>query len=193
VSATDRTSIVEVLRSDHASIAGLLAGPDATAATEAGAAHREQLVMELVRHFVAVEQYLFPTVREHVPDASSAADEAFTRDRSLEKRLRALEDPDLAPTELAALWTELGTAFAGHERSEESLFAAVDAACSPQLLAELGEDALGAEQVAPTRPRSIAPHAPGVNKFTSVVAGFVDQVRDHYSRRGVDPAHEPPD
>jgi len=63
----------------------------------------------------------------------------------------------------------------------------LESACSPERLAHLGDEVLGAEQLAPTRPRSIAPSSPRLNKVASLVEGFVDHVRDHYTHRGDDP------
>ncbi|MDQ6848589.1 MAG: hemerythrin domain-containing protein [Actinomycetota bacterium] len=151
---TGSFSIVSILGSDHESIAELLDEPSARQDGERGDVARDQLVAELIRHFVAEEQYLFPALREHVAGGAEMADAEFARDRVLEQQ---------------AVVVSLGQA------------------CDAATLAELGEGALGAEQLAPTRPRLIAPSSAPVNKVTSLVVGFVDQVRDHYSRRGIDP------
>jgi len=66
------------------------------------------------------------------------------------------------------------------------LFTALESTCSAEHLAALGEGVLGAEQLAPTRPRTVAPSSAPINKITSLVAGFIDRVRDAYTRRGVD-------
>jgi hypothetical protein len=52
------------------------------------------------------------------------------------------------------------------------------------LLLALGEQVLGVEMLAPTRPRTIASSSPTINKMTSLVEGFIDHVRDSYSKRG---------
>ena len=57
-------SMTDALRSDHHAIAGWLADARALNHTEEGAALREQVVMNLVRHFVAEEQYFYPAVRD---------------------------------------------------------------------------------------------------------------------------------
>jgi hypothetical protein len=190
VSEPDSESIVDVLRSDHRAITEILDDPAAAGSSHEALAAREQLVMDLVRHFVAEEQYLYPVVREHVADGQGLADAGFAADRVLEGRLRQLEDAEVTGDALAGLWQELRASFVAHAQRQESLFDALTAACGAEQLGRLGADALGAEQLAPTRPRSIAPSSAALNVVTSLVEGFVDRVRDYYAKRGVDTPHD---
>ncbi len=184
---TGSFSIVSILGSDHESIAELLDEPSARQDGERGDVARDQLVAELIRHFVAEEQYLFPALREHVAGGAEMADAEFARDRDCEKQLKSLEDDDITTDRLAAVLGAVRSAFSAHVLEQQAVFVSLEQACDAATLAELGEGALGAEQLAPTRPRLIAPSSAPVNKVTSLVVGFVDQVRDHYSRRGIDP------
>jgi hypothetical protein len=178
-------SLLEVLRSAHRSIGEALVDPQLTSAGEHGATLREQLVAELVRHFVSEEQYLFPTLRKRLPDGDALADRGFDRGRAMEAQLRQLEDTDdLA--RIAEILDEVRVSFAAHVQQQEAEFGRIAEACTDAELAELGEGVLGAEQLAPTRPRSVAVEAPALNKVVSLISGFVDQVRDHYSGRGVE-------
>jgi iron-sulfur cluster repair protein YtfE (RIC family) len=176
-------SITDSLRSDHDAITRLV--DDAT--TPAGtAAVREQLVMELVRHFVAEEQYLYPEVRQVLPDGDAIADAAFGEHRECEKTLRALEGDDLTAEHVASTLGAVRATFARHVQGQHAtLFPALERGCPPIRLAELGADVRGAEQLAPTRPRAVASAAPALNKIESLVEGFIDHVRDAHSRRGV--------
>lgn len=178
-------SLLEVLRSAHRSIGEALADPQLTSPGEHGATLREQLVAELVRHFVSEEQYLFPTVRKRLPEGDALADRGFDRGRAMEAQLRQLEDTDDLPRMVEVLG-EIRASFARHVEEQEAEFSLLAEACTDAELAELGEGVLGAEQLAPTRPRSVAPEAPALNKVVSLISGFVDQVRDHYSGRGVE-------
>jgi hypothetical protein len=187
VTGAGSSSMVVVLSSDHESIAGLLSDPALTAEDEHGEVAREQLVAEIVRHFVAEEQYLFPTVREQVKGGEELAKSEVARDRECEEQLRLLEDDNINADQLAAVLVALRASFALHVRDQVALFASLEQACDPATLAQLGDGVLGAEQLAPTRPRHVAPSSAGVNKVTSLVTGFIDQVRDHYTRRGIDP------
>ncbi len=180
-------SMTDALRSDHRGIAALLSGAAATSDDEEAAAEREQAVMNLVRHFVAEEQYLYPEVRDCLDGGDDIAETNFAADRALEAKLKQLEDPDLTEQRLTDLWAEFQSAFAAHTDRQESIFAALESACSAERLDHLGDEVLGAEQLAPTRPRSIAPSSPRWNKVASLVEGYVDHVRDHYAHRGDDP------
>jgi hypothetical protein len=184
---TEPQSIVDTLHSDHSAIAALLdQAVDEPDADEAEAA-REQLVMNLVRHFVAEEQYLYPALRELLPDGAALAQAGLADDRACENRLKRLEDDDLTAPVVAETLIGVRTAFAEHVARQEPQLAALATACSPQRLAELGEGVRGAEQLAPTRPRGYAPESVAANKVVSFVEGFIDKVRDHYTHRGEDP------
>jgi hypothetical protein len=184
---TEPQSILESLDSDHRAISDLLAEKDAATATAEGAALREQLVMALVRHFVAEEQYLDPTVREVLPERADEADAAFARDRETERILRRLEEHDLSAERLAEVWQQVTLAVATHVAEQQEVFATLAEKCDPERLDELGEEVRGAEQLAPTRPRMVAFPETGLNKLTSFVEGFIDHARDYYSKRGVEP------
>ena len=179
--------MTDALRSDHHAIAGWLAGDDALSHTDEAAAQRELVVMDLVRHLVAEEQYLYPEVRDVLDHGDAIADAHLTADRAIEAKLRKLEDPDLTDVVMGAVWTDVRAGFAAHIERQDPIFAALESACSPERLAHLGDEVSGAEQLAPTRPRSIAPSSPRLNKAASLVEGFVDHVRDHYTHRGDDP------
>jgi hypothetical protein len=178
-------SILDALRSDHRAIAALLADQSATGESDAASSIREQLVMTMVRHFVAEEQYLYPLMRQHLADGSAQADAEFARDRACEHELKQLEAHDLSRDQLSAVWRDVDRAFVEHAQSQEAVFASLAASVDAQTLADLGGGVRGAEQLAPTRPRSISPEDATANKITSLVEGFVDRVRDAYSHRGV--------
>ena len=180
-------SMTEALRSDHRAIAAWLDDSSATADTDEAAALREQVVINVVRHFVAEEQYLYPEVRHQVAHGHDLAEANFVADRAVEAKLKELEDPDLTAQGLATVWSEVREGFADHITRQDSLFSALESACSPERLAHLADQVLGAEQLAPTRPRPIAPSSPRANKVASLIEGYVDHVRDHYAHRGDDP------
>jgi hypothetical protein len=190
VSEPTSESIVDVLRSDHRAITAILDDPAAPGSTEEALAARERLVMDLVRHFVAEEQCLYPAVREHVNGGGTVADTHFAEDRTFERQLKHLEDPKITQETLRRVWDELRSSYAAHLERQEPLFDALTAACSAEQLRKLGDDVLGAEQLAPTRPRTVAPSSARLNVLTSLVEGYVDRVRDYYAKRGADTPHD---
>jgi hypothetical protein len=178
--------MLDALRSDHRAITEQLASRALAAHSDEALIEREELVILLVRHFVAEEQYLYPTVRDQLVDGRARADAGFVADRAIEGQLRELEDDELRVERLAAIWREVGTEFAHHVSSQEQLFTELATACSPQQLLELGDGIAGSEPLAPTRPRRVVVESPGANKIVSFVEGFVDHARDYYTKRGVE-------
>lgn len=192
VTSSTGETILDVLASDHRAVLRLLDRLDAAASsalTTSGEVieegWREQLVIELVRHFVAEEQYLYPLVRDRLADGDRIADLAFASNRECEQALKPLENPSADAAYLAVSLASLRRLLNEHVGlQQEQLFPALRAATEPAELVELAEQVLGAEQLAPTRPRALAAANPALNKFSSMVEGFIDHVRDAYSHRG---------
>jgi hemerythrin-like domain-containing protein len=169
--------IDEVLRSDHAAILRGLAELRASRDHAATSELFEQLCADVVRHFVAEEQYLLPAVRRHLDDGEQLSDEEFAEHERIEKILRRLDDDDEQPVD--ATIVELERALDHHvDRQESTLIPRVVAALDAESLAELGEGALGAEQLAPTHPRTIVVKSATLSKLTSWVAGLVEKSLD---------------
>lgn len=165
-----------VLRSDHAAISRDLAGLRSADPQQAG----EQLITlsaDLVRHFVAEEQYLLPAVREHLDGGERISSEQFAEHERIETLLRRLDDEDDQPVETTM--AELEQAIGEHVRYvEQTVLPALGARLDPDALAELGEGALGAEQLAPTHPRAFVPKSAAVSKVTSWLEGLIDKSLD---------------
>ena len=179
-------SIIDSLASDHEAITDQLASATIADATDEALIEREQLVMTLIRHFVAEEQYLYPTLHD-VAERSVSADgeRQLAADRMLENQLRTLEESDLTAAAVGGVLKTVRTEFAAHVAAQQPFFQALEQRCSAQTLAELGADVRGAEQLAPTRPRRVVPHGETANKIVSFVEGYLDHIRDHYSHRGI--------
>ena len=172
MSTPQSQSMLDALRSDHGAIAEQLADHALAEHTDEALIEREELVMLLVRHFVAEEQYLYPTVREHLADGPRRADAGFAADRVIEGQLRQLEDDDLRVERLASIWRELGAEFASHVATQEQLFTELATACSPQQLLELGDGIAGSEPLAPTRPRRVVIESPGAEQAGQLRRGL---------------------
>ena len=165
-----------VLRSNHADIVRGLADLR-TVEPAGGAEHFAQLTADIVRHFVAEEQYLLPTVRERLDGGHKISDDEFAEHERIEKLLRRLDDEDDADAEQVEVAIDaLQDAIAEHvRRQEEELIPQVVAVLDAATLAELGEGALGAEQLAPTHPRAFVPKSATLSKVTSWLEGLVDK------------------
>ena len=178
---SEHQSIVEALRSDHRAIAEQLDALLAASATDDTDEARAELVMILVRHFVAEEQYLYPAVHDRL---TTPVDSAVEADRRIEKQLAELEHPDLDAARVADVLGRVRDGMAEHISWQEQQFEQLVTSLPADQLRELGAGVIGAEQLAPTRPRAYAPESVPANKVLSFVEGFVDRVRDYYSGRG---------
>ncbi|WP_435612926.1 hemerythrin domain-containing protein [Streptomyces sp. bgisy159] len=145
----------------------------------------DQATMELVRHSVAEEEYLYPAVREHVADGDAIADREIEDHSRAEQIMKDLEGCDAGDPEFDRLIGMLMTEIRSHVvDEEENLFPKLQAACSPDALDTLGDKVRKAKKMAPTRPHPSAPDTPPANKMMAPGAGLVDRMRDALSGRG---------
>ena len=186
MSSAQESDIFDVLESDHRALVELLS-ESAIGDDELSPSHCERLVMQVVRHFVAEEQYLPPLVRDQLPGGEHASEVGFHEHHAIEDQLRRLEDLEHSAARARPILDEIDVAIRDHiDTQHEQLFPALREGCDPSQLRRLADEVLGAEQLAPTRPRAVRPESAAVNKVVSLVAGYVDHARDAYSRRGVD-------
>ncbi|QNE78797.1 hemerythrin domain-containing protein [Streptomyces finlayi] len=144
----------------------------------------DQLISELVRHSVAEEMHLYPSVRRHVPDGDELADKEIADHGRIERMLKDLEERDAGDPEFNDLVAKLKFAVAAHVRAEESeLFPELTASCSPEELNTLGQLVRRAKETVPTRPHHSMPDTPPANKVLAPGAGLVDRLRDLLSGR----------
>ncbi len=175
-------TVITVLDSDHRAVLALLRTP----AAELTPAQCEQAVAAVVRHFVAEEQYLLPLMRDYLPDGVERAHAEYAEYRRIEAELRGLEELEHDPAGAAALLGVTADALTAHiERQETRTFPELAEHCPAAELVASADGVLGAEQLAPTRPRRMRSEAPLANKLVSLVEGYVDHARDHYEHRGV--------
>jgi iron-sulfur cluster repair protein YtfE (RIC family) len=187
--STERRDVIEVLIHDHREVEELFAKLEAASPND-GETRREltdEVTIELVRHSVAEEMYLYPAARKFLPGGDEIADKELEEHAGAEKTLKALEKTDAATAEFSVLLTELVSEVRLHIREEEQeLFPALAEHADLAELFELGDKVQAAKQKAPTRPHPSAPDRPPLNKLLAPGAGFVDRIRDHLSGRGSD-------
>ncbi|MEV6569471.1 hemerythrin domain-containing protein [Streptomyces kronopolitis] len=157
--------------------------------TPPGSADRKRLVdvltIELVRHSVAEEQYLYPAVREHLERGEALADKELADHFRIEKLLDDLQKCKVDDLVFDRLALKLRTEVAAHITEEENeLFAQIRKGVHPVVLEELGEEVRQAKKRAPTRPHPGASNTLPANKLLAPGLGLVDRVRDYTSGRG---------
>ncbi|MFH8570056.1 hemerythrin domain-containing protein [Streptomyces sp. NPDC017993] len=178
--------VIAELTSDHREVDELFARIERTVPGDAERKRlADRLTIELVRHSVAEEQYLYPAVRRHLSDGETLADKEIADHVRVEELLKALEGVDAGNLDFNHLIVKLRTEVYAHIKDEEGrLFVELRAACPQADLEELGEKVRTAKKVAPTRPHPGAPRTPPGNKLLAPGAGLVDRARDFVTGRG---------
>jgi hemerythrin superfamily protein len=136
----DDRDVIEILTHDHREVEGMFG--KLTAVTDPGERRQiaDQITIELVRHSVAEEEYLYPAVREHVPDGDAIADKELSDHAEVEHLLKGLEKADPDSDDFAALTGQLIRTVNAHVKDEEhALFPALAGHASPADLRRLGE------------------------------------------------------
>ncbi|MGW1373119.1 hemerythrin domain-containing protein [Streptomyces sp. NPDC002446] len=179
-------NIIEELTTDHREVKDLF---ERIAALPSGHPERKRLIdeatIELVRHSVAEEQYLYPSVREHVDNGDVMADKELKDHGEVEKILKKVEGCSADDPQMDQLFMALKESVTSHVQDEEAnLFPQLRAACSPEALDKLGDKIRMAKKMAPTRPHPSAPVRPPANKLLAPGVGLVDRARDFVTGRG---------
>ncbi|GAA2355072.1 hemerythrin domain-containing protein [Nonomuraea africana] len=145
----------------------------------------EKVVIELVRHSVAEEEYLYPAVREHVPGGDQLADTELAEHAEAEQTMKRLEGLEPSDAEFWPTLEQLMAQIRHHIQGEEDdLFPRLRESCSQEQLIELGGKIQQAKKMAPTRPHPAAPDTPPGNKLLAPGTGLVDRMRDALTGRG---------
>ncbi|MFF7856176.1 hemerythrin domain-containing protein [Streptomyces sp. NPDC007904] len=179
-------NVVDELVTDHREVEELFGKiADLPPGHEHRKVYADQVTMELIRHAVAEEAYLYPAVREHVRGGDAMADRELEDHAKAEQIMKDLEGCDAGDAEFDRLIGMLMSEIREHVADEEqNLFPLLRASCSPEALDELGDKVRQAKKTAPTRPHPAAPDKPPANKLLAPGAGMVDRIRDALSGRG---------
>jgi hemerythrin superfamily protein len=179
-------NVIEELTEDHREVEALFEQIQDTAMDEGRRRElADGMTIELVRHSVAEEEYLYPAVRKHVEGGAQLADKELADHAEVERMLKDLEGAEPGQTEFEQTMTRLVQSVTEHVQDEEGrLFPLLQAACSAEQLQELGDKVRAAKEKAPTRPHPAAPDKPPANKLLGPGAGLVDRARDMLSGRG---------
>ncbi len=187
---------ISVLETDHREVeqmfAELTALPSATAGADSARLEErknlvDKVIMELVRHSMAEEQYLYPAVKDVLPNGTEIAEHEISEHAEAERTMNDLDGMSPDNVEFDATVRTLMTQVREHVTGEETLlFPQLRRAMTAAQLQELGEKITKAKQVAPTRPHPTAPDRPPLDKVVGAGAAVVDRIRDAITGRGKD-------
>ncbi|MGW7435291.1 hemerythrin domain-containing protein [Streptomyces sp. NPDC054849] len=178
--------VIAELTTDHREVEEIFGKIEALPSGDARRKHHaDQVIMELVRHSVAEESYLYPAVRKQLPNGDALADRELEDHATAERTMKDLEGCDADDPRFDTLMMRLMAEIREHVADEEeNLFPQLRTACTPEMLGELGDKVRTAKKTAPTRPHPSAPDTPPANKLLAPGVGLVDRLRDMMSGRG---------
>ncbi|MCX4885835.1 MULTISPECIES: hemerythrin domain-containing protein [unclassified Streptomyces] len=179
-------NVIDELMTDHREVEELFGRIEALPSGHKDRkVYADQATMELVRHSVAEEEYLYPAVREHLVNGNTMADREIEDHSKAEQLMKDLESCEAGDAEFDRLVGTLMSEVRSHIADEEqNLFPQLRAACTAEALDDLGDKVRRAKKLAPTRPHPSAPDTPPANKLLAPGAGAVDRMRDALSGRG---------
>ncbi|MEV7617434.1 hemerythrin domain-containing protein [Streptomyces sp. NPDC089799] len=177
--------VIRELTADHDEVKDFFEELRAATTPDERRAAADKLTIELVRHSVAEEQYLYPAVREHLDGGDTIADKEIADHAAAEEMMKRLEDLDVAGQEFSRCVEGLRTEVLAHIKDEEeNLFPSLRHTCPQATLDDLGDRIRTAKKLAPTRPHPGAPSTPPANKLLAPGLGLVDRARDFVTGRG---------
>ncbi|WP_433167380.1 hemerythrin domain-containing protein [Kribbella sp. CA-247076] len=176
--------VIDVLTADHREVEILGDQVVATSDPEERRNLADQLIAELVRHAVAEEMYVYPAMRDHLPNGARAVEHDIEEHQELETLMKRLESARADSAEFESIVGNLRRVLRDHVQDEESSqFPQLRAHVPAATLVELKEMVELAKQVAPTRPHPAAPNAELFHKLVGPGVGLVDRLRDRLSGR----------
>jgi hemerythrin superfamily protein len=176
--------VIDVLTTDHREAEELIEQIVAGGEPEPLRELADSLISELVRHSVAEEMYVYPAMREHLPNGDEAVEHDTSEHKELEALMKELEGADPSSTEFRQTVQEISAALRDHVKDEEQeQFPALRRHVPESMLVELKGKVETAKKIAPTRPHPMAPNAELFHKMVGPGVGLVDRLRDRLTGR----------
>ena len=176
--------VVDELASDHREALALL---DRLASSNDPGERRDladTVIAEVVRHAVAEEMYVYPAMREHLPDGEQAVKHDIEEHKQLEKTMKQLEAADAAEPRFDSLVREMTEQLRHHVHDEETeQFPQLRERIPREELVRLREKVDTAKKLAPTRAHPSAPNSELFHKLAGPGVGMVDRLRDRLTNR----------
>jgi len=176
--------VLDLLTSEHREVQTMITQIRSTADAEACRDLADRVIANLVRHSVAEEMYVYPVIREYLPDGEEAVEHDVSEHKELEQLMKRLEGLEPNDPDFTRVVVELQETVEDHVRDEEvDQFPQLRALVPAEELQELREKVERAEAMAPTRPHPSAPNNELFHKIVGPGVGMVDRLRDALSGR----------
>ena len=172
------SELVALLLADHEEAKRLLERFTNLPASQRDEAFCE-VTYELVRHEVAEEEVVYPTLRRYVDGGDDIADMRIAEQAQAEQLLADMEKAGVESPEFASMFSKLRTDVLAHAEAEErAVFPELATNVGADELRHLGQRYERAKRAAPTHPHPHAPDTPPGNLVMGPVAAVIDRVRD---------------
>lgn len=178
------TDVLALLTTDHREALELVTEIRGTADGETRRELADRLISELVRHSVAEETYVYPTMKAHVPDGEKHVEHDVEEHKELERTMKALEAADAATPEFDELMGSLEATLRDHISDEEDeQFPLLREHVPADQLVDLAGKVEQLKAIAPTRPHPASPNNQLFHLLVGPGVGLVDRLRDRLSGR----------
>jgi hemerythrin superfamily protein len=176
--------VVDELSSDHREALALLDRLANSIDADQRRDLADTVIAEVVRHAVAEEMYVYPAMREHVPDGERAVEHDIEEHKELEGTMKQLESVDPSEPRFDSLVREMTEQLRHHAYDEETeQFPRLRELIPRDELVRLREKVETAKKLAPTRPHPSAPNSELFHKLAGPGVGMVDRLRDRLTHR----------
>jgi hemerythrin superfamily protein len=176
--------VVDILTTDHHEVLDLLQQIKITTDVEKRRDLADTVISELVRHSVAEEMFVYPAMKEYLPDGDEAVGHDVEEHKELEQTMKNLESVDAENPEFTQLLEELENILRDHVSDEENeQFPQLRGLVPQEELIEIGRKVENAKRLAPTRPHPLAPNNEVFHKVVGPGVGLVDRLRDKLTGR----------
>lgn len=182
--ADDQRDVVEVLTHDHREVEEMFGELTGTINPDEQRRIVDDITIELVRHAVAEEMYVYPAMRKYLDDGDKAVEHDISEHKELEEAMKTLEAVDVSSAEFDTNLRHLESVLADHVQDEESeQFPELRRKVPGSELEELAGKVETAKKLAPTRPHPGAPNNELFHKLVGPGVGLVDRLRDKLTGR----------
>ena len=176
--------VVDELTSDHREALALLDRLANSIDADQRRDLADTVIAEVVRHAVAEEMYVYPAMREHVPDGERAVEHDIEEHKELEGTMKQLESVDPSEPRFDSLVREMTEQLRHHAYDEETeQFPRLRERIPRDELVRMREKVETAKKLAPTRPHPSAPNSELFHKLAGPGVGMVDRLRDRLTHR----------
>ncbi|WP_127125524.1 hemerythrin domain-containing protein [Georgenia sp. SYP-B2076] len=176
--------VVDILTADHQEMLELLGQIEGTPDAGRRRDLADTVIAEVMRHAVAEEMYVYPAIKEHVPDGAAEVEQDKKEHDEIVQLMKRMEDVEAGDPTFMGLVRELEAQLRHHAGEEEAdQFPKLRASIPAEKLVKLGEKVETAKKLAPTRPHPHAPHSELFHKTLGPGVGMVDRLRDKLTGR----------